>query len=444
MVLVSEAQSSHSAVAAVGATAAPALSAYDSPVTAPDQQNCSILHVDMDAFFVGVELLERPDLVGLPVIVGSASGRAVVLSASYEARNYGVRSAMPMARARMLCPQAHIIEPSHTKYQQASMRIMAVFREITPLVEPLSVDEAFLDVSGARRRLGEPLEIGALIRRTISDELGLTATVGIAATKFVAKIASTHAKPDGLLLIPQAETVAFLHSLPVGALWGVGAKTGEVLARLGIRTVSDLAHTPPAALHRVLGATGDHVYRLAWGIDDRLVTPERVEKSIGAEETFEKDVDDDDVLHRELLRLAYRTAARLRAGNMQAGTIALKLRYSDFTTLSRSRKLAAPSNSAQQLQAAATALLAGLGDRPQPVRLIGLRAEQLEPAGHGGQQLSFDGHEDSWSSAEQALDEVNRKFGGAGILPASLLQSRMQRRPQSPRSGQQQRPQHGA
>src|SRR6185312_4474140 len=162
------------------------------------------------------------------------------------------------------------------------------------------------------------------------DELGLTATVGIAASKFVAKIASTHAKPDGLLLVPDADTLAFLHPLPVGALWGVGAKTGEVLARLGIRTVADVAHTPQAALHRVLGATGDHVHRLAWGIDDRAVTPERVEKSIGAEETFEKDVDDDQVLHRELLRLAYRTAARLRAGGLRAGTIALKLRYSDF------------------------------------------------------------------------------------------------------------------
>jgi DNA polymerase-4 len=278
-------------------------------------------------------------------------------------------------------------------------------------------------VAGARRRLGEPLEIGALIRRRISAELGLTATVGIATTKFVAKIASTHTKPDGLLLIPEAGTVDFLHSLPVGALWGVGAKTREVLARLGIRTVADVAQTPPAALHRVLGATGDHVHRLAWGIDDRTVTPERVEKSIGAEETFEKDVDDDEVLERELLRLAYRTAARLRAGNMRAGTIALKLRYSDFTTLNRSRKLPAPSNSAQQLQAAAAALLAALGERPQAVRLIGLRAEQLEDAGRGGQQLSFDGHEDTWHSAEQALDEVNRKFGGAGIVPASLLKS---------------------
>ncbi|TJY70715.1 DNA polymerase IV [Arthrobacter sp. CAU 1506] len=408
--------------------------AYDSPVTSPDQQNCTILHVDMDAFFVGVELLERPELAGQPVIVGSASGRAVVLSASYEARKYGVRSAMPMARARMLCPQAHIIEPSQTKYQQASARIMAIFREITPLVEPLSVDEAFLDVAGARRRLGEPLQIGALIRRRISAELGLTATVGIAASKFVAKIASTHAKPDGLLLVPEADTLAFLHPLPVGALWGVGAKTGEVLARLGIRTVADVAHTPQAALHRVLGATGDHVHRLAWGIDDRAVTPERVEKSIGAEETFEKDVDDDQVLHRELLRLAYRTAARLRAGGLRAGTIALKLRYSDFTTLSRSRKLPAPSNSAKQLQAAAAALLADLGERPQPVRLIGLRAEQLEDAGLGGQQLSFDGHEDTWHNAEQALDEVNRKFGAAGILPASLLRPGA-RRPMQPGAG---------
>ncbi|MGF9662988.1 DNA polymerase IV [Arthrobacter crystallopoietes] len=379
-----------------------------------------IMHVDMDAFFVSVELLERPDLVGAPVIVGSPTGRSVVLSASYEARRYGVRSAMPMARAQQMCPQAEIIAPQNWKYQEASARIMEIFRTMTPDVEQLSVDEAFLDVTGSIRRLGQPLEIGRLIRATIRGELGIPATVGIASSKFVAKIASTHAKPDGLLLVPPERTVQFLHTLPVEALWGVGAKTSAVLARQGIRTVADLAHTPEQTLRRLLGATGEHVFRLAWGIDDRKVTPERVEKSIGAEETFAEDVDDTAVLERELLRLAHRTAVRLRSAGLQCRGVALKLRYADFTTLSRSRRLVEPADSAHELYAAAVAQLAALGTRPMAVRLIGLRAEQLEPAA-GGYQLSIDGSEDSWRSAEAALDKVNSKFGSGGVLPASLL-----------------------
>ncbi|MFD1212737.1 DNA polymerase IV [Arthrobacter sp. GCM10027362] len=384
------------------------------------------MHVDMDAFFVSVELLQRPQLRGRCVIVGSPSGRSVVLSASYEARRFGVRSAMPMAKAMRLCPQAVVIEPSQAKYREVSARVMEIFRDITPQVEQLSVDEAFLDISGARRRLGEPLQIGALVRRTIRNELGITATVGIAASKFVAKIASTHAKPDGLLLIPEDRTVQFLHSLPVGALWGVGAKTRETLARLGIRSVADLAHTPPSALHKLLGAAGDQVHRLAWGIDERQVTPERAEKSIGAEETFDQDLDDTVQLRRELLRLSHRTAARLRASGLQCRTVALKLRYSDFSTINRSRTLPEPADSARELYAAVVHLLEALGSRPQPVRLVGLRAEQLEPGG-AGRQLSFDGSEDHWRNAEQTLDEVNRKFGGAQVVPAALL-----RRPQRP------------
>ncbi|EMY33607.1 DNA-directed DNA polymerase [Arthrobacter crystallopoietes BAB-32] len=384
------------------------------------QRERIIMHVDMDAFFVSVELLEQPALLGTPVIVGSPTGRSVVLSASYEARKFGVRSAMPMARARQLCPQAAVIPPHHGKYQDASSRIMEIFRTITPDVEQLSVDEAFLDITGAVRRLGQPLEIGRLIRRTIRREIGIPATVGIASSKFVAKIASTHAKPDGLLQIPAERTVQFLHTLPVDALWGVGAKTSAVLARQGIRTVAELASTPEPALKRLLGAVGEHVHRLAWGIDDRSVTPERVEKSIGAEETFAHDVDDTAVLERELLRLAHRTAVRLRSSGLQCRGVALKLRYADFTTLTRSRRLREPADSAHELHTAVVAQLSALGARPMAVRLIGLRAELLEPAS-GGYQLSFDGSEDSWRSAEAALDEVNRKYGAGGVLPASLL-----------------------
>ncbi|WP_396134456.1 DNA polymerase IV [Arthrobacter oryzae] len=379
------------------------------------------MHVDMDAFFVSVELRSRPDLRGKPVIVGYPADRSVVLSASYEARAFGVKSAMPMAIAARMCPAATIIEPRHKLYYEVSTQLMAIFGSITDLVEPLSVDEAFLDVGGAIRRLGSPREIGEIIRRRVQGELGITASVGIAASKFVAKIASTRCKPDGLLLIAPEETVAYLHSLPVNALWGVGAKTVEVLARMGIRTVADVAATPPASLKKTLGASGEHVYRLSWGIDPRPVTPVRLEKSIGAEETFAVDTADDVLLHRELLRLSHRTAERLRSTGMVARTISLKLRYADFSTITRSRTVHAPVDSAQLIYAVTVQLLESLGARPMAVRLVGVRAEQLEDAAHTSLQLSLDRRDDNWRAAEQVLDRVAEKFGSKSVLPARLL-----------------------
>ncbi|WP_268753585.1 DNA polymerase IV [Arthrobacter sp. Edens01] len=396
---------------------------------AGENRDCTIMHVDMDAFYVSVELLRRPDLRGTPVIVGGLGGRSVVLSASYEARRFGVRSAMPMATARRMCPQAQILEPHQEVYRQVSARLMGIFESITPLVEPLSVDEAFLDVAGSMRRLGPPRQIGELIRSRVSRELGITASVGIASSKFVAKIASTRSKPDGLLVVPKEETIAFLHALDVSALWGVGAKTRETLARVGINTVSDVAHTPPTVLQRLLGATGRHVYDLSWGRDSRPVTPVRVEKSIGAEETFARDVDEDEVLETELLRLAHRTAARMRAAGLQCRSVSLKLRYADFSTLTRSRTLSEPVDSAQLLYEAVRGLLGGLGVRPMSVRLIGLRAENLEPAG-AAQQLTLDGRDDNWRSAEDALDKINQRFGQAGIMPARLIGREKSRKPE--------------
>jgi DNA polymerase-4 len=383
----------------------------------------SIMQVDMDPFFVLVELRTRPELRGKPVIVGYPADRSVVLSASYEARAFGVKSAMPMVIAARMCPKAVIIEPRHKLYYEVSAQLMAIFESITELVEPLSVDEAFLDVGGAIRRLGPPREIGELIRRRVANELGITASVGIAASKFVAKIASTRCKPDGLLLIRPEETVPYLHSLPVGALWGVGAKTAEVLARMGIRTVADLAATPLASLKKALGATGEHVYQLSWGIDPRPVTPVRLEKSIGAEETFAVDTGDDAVLHRELLRLSHRTAERLRSSGMVARTVALKLRYADFSTITRSRTVHTPVDSAQLIYAVAIQLLESIGDRAMTVRLVGVRAEQLEDAAQTSLQLSLDRRDDNWRAAEQALDKVSRKFGNKTVLPARLLDS---------------------
>lgn len=380
------------------------------------------MHVDMDAFFVSVELRTRPDLRGKPVIVGFPAERSVVLSASYEARAFGVKSAMPMAVATRMCPQAVIIEPRHKLYYEVSRQLMAIFESVTDLVEPLSVDEAFLDVTGAIRRLGPPREIAEHIRQRVASELGITASVGVAETKFVAKIASTRCKPDGLLLIGPDETVPYLHSLPVSALWGVGARTAEVLAKMGIRTVADVAATPVSALRKTLGATGEHVHQLSWGIDPRRVTPVRVEKSIGAEETFAVDTTDDALLHRELLRLSHRTAARLRSSGMVARTVALKLRFADFSTISRSRTLQAPVDSAQLIYGVALQLLNSVGSRTMSVRLVGVRAEQLEDASRTSRQLSIDRRDDNWRAAEQALDEVTRKFGSRSVLPARLME----------------------
>lgn len=381
----------------------------------------------MDAFFVGVEQRERPELRGRLVIVGFPAERSVVLSASYEARAYGVRSAMPMANALRLCPRAIVVEPRHALYYEVSRELMALFGEYTDLVEPLSVDEAFLDVSGAVRRLGAPEEIAASIKADVRARLGLTASVGVAASKFVAKIASARCKPDGLLVIRPEDTVPYLHSLPVEALWGIGGKTAEVLARLGIHTVADLAHTPDSTLQRTLGASGLHAKALSWGIDQRRVTPEREEKSVGAEETFGVDVTDDAVLRRELLRLAHRVATRLRSGGVEAGTVSLKLRYADFSTLSRSRGLTVPTDSAQVLFEEGARLLAGLGPRPQSVRLIGLRGERLVRGG-GAVQLSLERRDDNWRTAEHALDAVAERFGRSSLKPASLLDSGEERR----------------
>lgn len=386
-----------------------------------EDSDCTILHVDMDAFYVSVELLSRPELRGKAVIAGSPSGRSVVLSASYEARRFGVRSAMPMAAAMRLCPHAVILEPHHDRYAAVSASVMNIFGTITPVVEQLSVDEAFLDVAGSLRRLGSPRNIGELIRTTVQRELGITASVGIASTKFVAKIASTRAKPDGLLLIPAAGTVEYLHTLPVSALWGVGAKTQEVLARLGIRTVEDVARTPVSVLQRTLGASGTHVHQLAWGKDPRPVTISRREKSIGAEETFAVDIADDDVLRAELLRLAHRTASRLRSAQLLTGGVSLKLRYADFSTLTRSRRLPEPADNAHALYLAACQLLDSVGERPLSVRLIGIRAERLEGAAGSSHQLTIDRQDDNWRLAEQALDRVNGRFGASMVMPARLL-----------------------
>jgi DNA polymerase IV len=391
-----------------------------------DDTGCHILHVDMDAFYASVEIRDRPELAGQPVIVGGTSGRGVVLSASYQARAFGVRSAMPVLRARRLCPHAVFVPPRHREYAMTSKEVMAIFGAVTPEVEPLALDEAFLDVSGALRRLGPkypPAAIAALIRAQVRQQQGITCSVGVAPCKFVAKIASARCKPDGLLVVPQDRVLEFLHPLPVAALWGVGERAGEVLARLGLRTVGDIAHTPLAALQRELGAAhGAHLAALAWGRDERQVTPRVPEKSIGAEETFATDIGDPDRIRRELLRLSGRTARGLRAGGYAARTVSVKLRLASFKTMTRSRTLPYPTDVAREIYTTACSLYESAGlDRGALLRLVGVRASGLVRAAGANAQLTFDDRPVGWREAEQAMDQIAQRFGSGAVRPAALV-----------------------
>ncbi|GAA4041418.1 DNA polymerase IV [Nonomuraea soli] len=400
--------------------------AGDSAGGGVDDDGCPILHVDMDAFFASVELLERPELRGLPVIVGSPSGRGVVLSATYEARAYGVHSAMPMSRARRVCPQATIIPPSHGKYGEVSKGVMEIFHSVTPLVEPIASDEAFLDVGGARKRLGSPATIARLIRAQVRERYGITCSVGVASSKFVAKLASKQCKPDGLLVVPEADVVAFLHPLPVSALWGVGERTETALTRLGIRTVGDLARVPVPTLQRELGpAAGGHLAALAWGRDERPVTAHVPDKSIGNEETFSVDIDDPEVIRRELLRLSERVASRMRKSGYVGRTVSVKLRRADFSTINRSKTLREPTDVAQKIYSTACALFGASGLERVRLRLVGVRMEQLTPADGATHQLSLGERESGWREAERAMDKAIRRFGPDAVVPASLVRGRL-------------------
>ncbi|NKY40676.1 DNA polymerase IV [Cellulomonas septica] len=384
-----------------------------------EEDGCSILHVDMDAFFASVELARRPQLRGLPVIVGGAQ-RGVVLAATYEARAFGVHSAMPMTAALRMCPQAVVVPPDHTAYRDVSQGVMRILHDVTALVEQVSVDEAFLDVAGARRRLGPPTTIAAEIRRRVHAEFGITCSVGIAANKFVAKLASGHAKPDGVLLVPRAATLDFLRVLPVGALWGVGERTEAALARWGIRTVAELADSDVATVQRAVGkVAGAHLFDLSWGRDPRPVQPHREEKSIGAEETFVEDVADLAVVQAKVLELADRCATRLRHKELVARTVTVKVRTSDFRTLTRSRTLTTPSDVGRELYLVARELVAGADLGGLPVRLVGVRAEGLEPAAATVRQPTLEEAvaepTPDRRDAERVMDEVRARFGAAAI-----------------------------
>ncbi|WTW94443.1 DNA polymerase IV [Streptomycetaceae bacterium NBC_01309] len=382
----------------------------------------TVMHVDMDAFYASVEIRRRPELVGRPVVVGALGARGVVLSATHDVRAYGVYAGQPVGRARRLCPQAVYLPPDHDEYARVSDNVMAMLRSLTPTVEPLSLDEAFLDLGGSLRRLGgDPVRIGEMIRARIADEQGITCSVGVASTKFVAKLAGATVKPDGLRVVRDHEAVAFLHPLPVSRLWGVGERTEAVLTRLGLHTVGDIAHTPRATLCRALGqAAGRTLHALAWGRDERPVVPSEPERSMGHEETFPADVDDPEVVRRALLRLATRTGARLRAAGLAGRTVSIKVRFSDFTTLTRSKTLREATDVGREIYTTACALHAGLGLERARLRLVGVRMEHLVD-GDRPRQMVLGERARGWAEIERAADAVRDRFGGQALAPASLL-----------------------
>ena len=392
-----------------------------------DSRACPVLHVDMDAFYASVAVRDRPDLQGVPVVVGGGQ-RGVVLSASYEARARGVRSAMPMTRARRLCPQAVVVPPDFDTFTQVSGAVMETFRQVTPVVEAVSLDEAFLDVSGASRRLGTPYDIAELLRARIHDEQGITCSVGLAATVAVAKLASRRAKPDGVVVVPPDGVTGFLHPLDVGELWGVGEKTAALLHRLGLTTVGDVAHTPVTTLQRAVGAAlGTQLHQLAWGQDRRVVTarrgPDEPDRSMGADETFGRDTDDREVVLREVLRLAAKVTTRMRAAGVAGRTVTLKVRFADFTTITRSRTLREATDVTQEVYRTAADLFVALGLQRARIRLVGVRVEGLVPRSTVQRQLLLGEPEHGWSEADRAADRAASKFGSGAVRRATLLRS---------------------
>lgn len=388
-----------------------------------DDSGSPILHVDMDAFFASVEVHRRPELAGRPVIVGGRE-RGVVAAASYQAREFGVHSAMSMVEALRRCPSAVVLPPDRAAYSAASRAVMTILRQVTDAVQPLSLDEAFLDVGSATRLLGPPAGIARAIRRRIRDDLGLTCSVGVAPTKFVAKVASARCKPDGLLVVPAGDVLSFLHPLPVTVLWGVGARTAESLRRLGVRTVADLAAVPRPALDRAVGpAAAAALARLAAGIDDRPVGPSVLEKSISADRTVATDLLSEADVARQLLALSGEVGRRLRERQLCCRTVGIKIRYADFRTITRTATLRTPTDGDAPIYATARQLYQRLQlDRPR-VRLVGVKAEGLVPPHQVMEQLSIDtvGISVGQRALDAARDAAVARFGDGAVAPASLL-----------------------
>ena len=394
-----------------------------------------ILHVDMDAFYASVEMRDNPTLRGKPVCVGGpATGRGVIAAASYEARKFGVHSAMPTARALQLCPDLVLLPADFDRYTEASRQVMSIFRAHTPLVEPLSLDEAFLDIAGCERLLGDAIEVGRSIKNRILREVGLVASVGIAPSKFLAKLASDLDKPDGFRVILQDEIREVLDPLPVSKIFGVGPRAVQRLSTLGVETVGDLAGREREEVVREFGASGVWIYDLAHGIDTRRVTPRREEKSHGMERTFPEDVSDREELRLFLLHFCEEVAFGLRDRGLRGRTVTLKARYADFKTVTRTKTLDCPTNLGPRIYAIARVLLDKI--EPGKLRLIGVSVSGLSDVRSAAVQQNFFGDsEDSarvepsvWSTsperlkrATDSLDRLRKKYGRNTVVPASLL-----------------------
>ena len=382
----------------------------------------AILHLDLDAFYASVEQLDEPALRGRPVVVAGPSARGVVCAASYEARRFGVRSAMPTVRARRLCPEGVFVSPRFPRYEELSGRVFAMYREYTPLVEPLSLDEAFLDVTASEALYGGGRAVAEALRQRVKAEVGLTVSAGVAEVKLAAKIASDLGKPDGLVEVPAGGTREFLSPLPVSRLWGVGKVTEAALAKLGVHRIGQLAAAPEALVAAALGSgAARHLVALARGDDPREVVPDEPSRSVGAEETFEEDLTGRAALLPHLLAQAERTARRLREAGLRGRTVTLKVKYSDFTLVTRRCTLAAATDDGAAVFAAAREQLERV-ELDRPVRLIGVsvsgfeaRAEQLglfeqRPAADAARR----------AAVNAAVDAVNRRFGREAIRPATL------------------------
>jgi DNA polymerase IV len=378
-----------------------------------------ILHVDMDAFYASVAELDHPEYKGKALVVG-AGARGVVLSANYEARKFGIRAAMPVGRAKRMAPHAIFIAPEHHRYSEISERVMAIFHSYTPLVEPISLDEAFLDVTGSQKLFGTGREIAAKIREQVEKEEGITCSVGLAQSKFIAKLASQHCKPNGMLEIKSDRILEFLHPLPVRAIWGVGPKTAESLERLGLHTVSDIAHTPRATLIRALGeSTGASLYELAWGRDYRDVIPDEPEKSIGNEETFSEDLDNPEEILREFLRMTEKATARLRERSLFAKTISIKIKFADFSSLTRSKTVPIAIDNTHDTYEVVKALYLALRNDGARIRLVGVSLSQLQEG--APVQLELGARERGWREADTAIDRAQARFGRGSVRPGRLI-----------------------
>lgn len=383
----------------------------------------AIIHLDMDAFYPAVEVLDNPGLKGKPVIVGGGRERGVVSSASYEARKFGVHSAQPMATAMRLCPDGVFLPGRMSRYKEVSKQVFEIFFRFTPLVEPLSIDEAFLDVTGSIRLFGEPVEIAKKVKQVVVNETGLTVSAGVAPSKFVAKIASDMDKPDGLTVVPSDQVREFLDPLPIKKMWGVGKVTQEALSRLNVRTFEDLSRVPVGVLERRFGKHGLKMHQLSMGIDEREVIPEHDAKSIGHEETFSQDILDKGAAKKELLSLANRVARRMRREQVIGRTITLKVKYSDFVQVTRSTTLSISTDDGPEIYSTVCRLLEKTEVGKRPVRLLGISLSQLTVLGSETQLGLFnhDGASKKRKELHTALDSLHEKFGEKSIRPGTLL-----------------------